>query len=356
MPPQSGGNAEQVMNPISKVQIGKSRLQVTRLGLGGAALGGLFRDVSKANGTRTVRRALELGINFFDTAPLYGAGKSESWMGAGLAGRDRNSYVLASKVGYDLVPQDRGSKDIYFPFENPPSLRPIVDLSYEAVMRSFEGSLKRLDIGRIDILHIHDPDDLFDVAMQDAYVALERLRREGIIGAVSVGTNRAETVVRFAKAGNFDCFLLAGRYTLLDHGALVEALPLCLRKGVSIIIGGPYNSGILASGAVPGAMYNYVPADAEILRKVRQIEDICRKYSVPLKAAALQFPLAHPAVASVVPGARTEDEVEENFQAVSFRIPDEFWSDLRSNKILPQEAPVPTRDREAESRAGSGDS
>jgi D-threo-aldose 1-dehydrogenase len=329
------------MNPLSRVQLGKSRLHVTRLGLGGAALGGLFKDMPEEAATRTVRRALELGTNLFDTAPLYGAGKSESRLGRGLAGCDRDSYILASKVGYSLVPEEHGAKEIYFPFENPPPLRPVVNLSYDAVMRSFEGSLKRLDIGRIDILHIHDPDDHFEQAMTGAYVAVDKLRREGVIGAVSVGTNRAETVVQFVQAGDFDCCLLAGRYTLIDHAALQEALPLCLEKEVGIIIGGPYNSGILATGAVAGATFNYVPADSGILERVRRIEEICRDYSVPLKAAALQFPLGHPAVASIIPGARSEGEVEENFRLLSDAIPDEFWTTLRKHNLLPEEAPLP---------------
>lgn len=340
------------MNPLSRIQLGKTRLWVTRLGLGGAALGGLFKDMSEESATRTVRRALELGTNLFDTAPLYGAGKSESRLGRGLAGSDRDLYVLASKVGYSLVSQESGSREIYFPFENPPPLRPIVDFSYDAVMRSFEGSLKRLGIGRIDILHIHDPDDQFEPAMTGAYVAIDKLRREGVIGAVSVGTNRAETVVRFVQAGDFDCCLLAGRYTLIDHAALHEALPLCRERQVSIIIGGTYNSGILATGAIAGAMFNYVPADSTILERVRRIEEICRNYSVPLKAAALQFPLGHPAVASIIPGARSKEEVEENFQLLSYTIPDEFWAALRKHNLLPEEAPLPVQERMKESKTG----
>jgi D-threo-aldose 1-dehydrogenase len=331
------------MNPLSKVYLGKTRLQVTRLGIGGAALGGLFEDPSEQIATRTVQRAIELGINLFDTAPLYGAGKSELRIGRGLASCERDSYVLATKVGYTLVPEEQADKNIYFPFENPPPLRPIVDLTYDAAMRSVEESLNRLGIGYIDILHIHDPDDHFDVAMKGAYVAADKLRREGVVGAVGLGVTNAETLVRFVKAGEFDCCLLAGRYTLLDHAALHEALPLSEKKQVSIIIGGPYNSGILATGAVPGAKYNYVAANPAILEKVRQIEEICLKYDVPLKAAALQFPLAHAAVASIIPGARSEAEVDENFALLNYIIPSEFWADLSRHGLLPEEAPVPTQ-------------
>ncbi len=330
------------MNPLSKARLGKTRLEVPKLGIGGAALGGLFRDLSEDTATNTVKRALSLGIRFFDMAPLYGAGKAELRYGRGLQGWSRHSYVLASKVGYALLPKVPGAKqDLFFPYDNPPDLTPTFDFSYDGVMRSLEGSLKRIGVDRIDILHIHDPTDHFDAAMQGAYVALDKLRQDRVIGAVGVGTTVNETLIRFVQAGDFDCILLAGRYSLLDHSALQEALPLCQARGVSVIIGGPYNSGILATGAVAGATYNYVPATPEVLEKVRQIENTCRKYSVPLKAAALQFPLGHPAVVSIIPGARSEAEVEENFRFVAHPIPAEFWSDLRRQRLLPEEAPVP---------------
>ena len=331
------------MNPLAKARLGNTALDVPRLGLGGTALGGLFHDPSDDTATSTIHRALSLGINFFDTAPLYGAGKSESRFRRGLEGIDRDSYVLASKVGYALLPQvAAGGHELFFPYENPGALHPTFDFSYDGVMRSLEGSLQRLGLDRVDILHLHDPTDHFDAVMKGAYVALDKLRRERVIGAVGVGTTENQTVIRFVQAGDFDCLLLAGRYTLLDHTALKEALPLCQAKGVSIIIGGPYNSGILATGAVAGAMYNYVPATPDILEKVRQIEVVCKNYSVPLQAAALQFPLAHPAVAAIIPGARSVEEVEENFRFVSHAIPAEFWADLRKQNLLPPEAPVPS--------------
>lgn len=330
------------MNPLAKVRLGKTRLEVTRLGIGGAALGGLFHDLAEDTATNTVKRALQLGISFFDTAPLYGAGKSESRYRRGLEGWNRDSYVLASKVGYALLPQKPGAKqEMFFPYDNPPALQPTFDFSYDGVMRSLEGSLRRLGLDRIDVLHIHDPTDHFDAAMKGAYVALDKLRKEGVIGAVGVGTTEVETLIRFVHAGDFDCILLAGRYSLLDHSALKDALPLCEAKGVSIIIGGPYNSGILATGAVAGATYNYVPAGPEVLEKVRQIENTCREYSVPLKAAALQFPFGHPAVVSIIPGARSEAEVEENFRFVGHPIPAEFWQDLKKQNLLPQGILVP---------------
>lgn len=330
------------MNPRSRLRVGKSRLHITRLGLGGAALGGLYCDSSEDTANKTAQRALELGIPFFDTAPLYGAGKSESRLGRALAGCDRDLYILASKVGYALLPQEAvGHPSMFFPFDNPPPLRPVFDFSYDGVMRSFEESLVRLGTDRIDIVHIHDPDEHFQEAMKGAYIALNKLKQQQVIGALGVGTTRVQTLIRMVQAGQFDCVLLAGRYTLIDQTSLNQALPLCVQKGVSVVIGGPYSSGILATGAVAGATYDYLPAAGDILQKVRQIEDSCRKYSVPLKAAALQFPLAHPAVVSIIPGARTAGEVEENFRMTEHSIPAEFWADLRSRRLLPEEAPVP---------------
>ncbi len=328
------------MDPLAKAQIGKTSLRVTRLGLGGAPLGGLFEDVKSDSAVATIRRALELGINFFDTAPLYGHGKSEMWMGKGLAGTAPGSRVLATKVGRVLEPVEPGTlaKD---EFDNPAPFKPVFDFSHEGVMRSFAESLKRLNLDRVDILHIHDPDDHYEEAINGAYPALDQLRREGRIKAVGAGMNQAEMPARFARAGNFDCFLLAGRYTLIDHTGLRELLPLCVEKHISIIIGGPYNSGVLATGARPGAKFNYADAPPEILERVRRVEEVCARHQVPMKAAALQFPLAHPAVAAVIPGARSVAELEENFRLISHPIPGDFWADLRKSGIIPPGAPTP---------------
>ncbi len=328
------------MDPLTKVQIGKTSLRVTRLGLGGAPLGGLFEDVKSDAAVATIRRALELGINFFDTAPLYGHGKSEMRMGEALRGIPADSRVLATKVGRVLEPVEPGAlaKD---EFDNPAPFKPVFDFSYEGVMRSFNESLKRLGLDHVEILHIHDPDDDYQAAIEGAYRALDQLRREGRIKAVGAGMNQAEMLARFARAGDFDCFLLAGRYTLIDHTGLQDLLPLCVKKQISIIIGGPYNSGVLASGARAGAKFNYADAPKEVLEKVRRVEEVCGRHAVPMKAAALQFPLAHPAVASVIPGARSVAELEENFRLISHPIPADFWADLRREGIIPAEAPTP---------------
>lgn len=328
------------MNPHEKASIGKTGLEVPRMGMGSAPLGGLFQDVPETRATATVKRALEVGINFFDTAPLYGHGKSETYLGKALAGIPRSSYVLATKVGRVLIPTDPSQLEKR-EFDHPFPFKPVFDFSYDAVMRSFDESLKRLNLDRIDILHIHDPDDHYEQAIKGAYPALAKLRSQGVIRAVGAGMNQAEMLARFAREGEFDCFLLAGRYTLIDHTGLKELLPLCVQKSISIIIGGPYNSGVLASGAKPGAKFNYADAPEEILQKVRKVEEVCQRHNVPMKAAALQFPLAHPAVAAVIPGARSVEEIEENFRLISHPIPADFWADMRKSGLIPDEAPTP---------------
>ncbi|HEX5484183.1 MAG TPA: aldo/keto reductase [Terriglobia bacterium] len=328
------------MNPHEKAPIGKTGLQVPRMGMGSAPLGGLFQDVPESRATATVKRALDLGINFFDTAPLYGHGKSETYLGKALSDVQRSSYVLATKVGRLLVPTDPSQLEKR-EFDNPLPFKPVFDFSYDAVMRSYEESLKRLNLDRIDILHIHDPDDYYEQAIKGAYPALAKLRSQGAIRAVGAGMNQAEMLARFAREGEFDCFLLAGRYTLIDHTGLKELLPLCVQKNISIIIGGPYNSGVLASGAKPGAKFNYADAPEEILQKVRKVEEVCQRNNVPMKAAALQFPLAHPAVVAVIPGARSVEEIEENFRLISHPIPGDFWADMRKSGLIPDEAPTP---------------
>ncbi|MGH9402714.1 MAG: aldo/keto reductase [Terriglobia bacterium] len=328
------------MNPLEKSPIGKTGLEVTRLGMGTAPLGGLFEDVPEATALGAVKQALGLGLNFFDTAPLYGHGKSESFLGKGLAAAPRSSYILATKVGRLLIPVDPAQRDQH-EFKNPLPYQPVFDFSYEGVMRSVEESLKRLNLDHVDILHIHDPDEHYEEAIKDAYPALAELRRKGVVRAVGAGMNQAEMLARFAREGEFDCFLLAGRYTLIDHTGLKELLPLCVKKNISIIIGGPYNSGVLASGAKPGAKFNYADAPPEIIEKVRKVEEVCNRHQVPMKAAAIQFPLAHPAVASVIPGARTIEELAENFRLMSHPIPGDFWADMRKSGLIPEEAPTP---------------
>lgn len=328
------------MHPLEKAALGRSGLQVTRLGLGCAAIGGLYGDIPDDQATQVVHKALDLGLNLFDTAPLYGSGKSEERLGRALRDVPRDAYVLASKVGRLLVASDDDQRDGSI-FDNPPPFKPVFDFSYDGVMRSLEESLKRLGVDRIDILHIHDPDAHWKEAIEGAYPALERLRSEGVISAVSAGMNQWEMLARFAREGDFDCFLLAGRYSLLDQSALDELLPLCTEKNIGIMAGGTYNSGILAKGAKPGATYNYGEAPADIMQKAQAIEAVAERHGVDVKAAASQFVFAHPAITCIIPGTRQPARVEENFNLLIDEIPSAFWDDLRAESLVHESAPLP---------------
>lgn len=332
-------------------EIGRTGLKVNRLGLGGAPLAGLYRGVADEAAAQVVDTYLGLGLGFFDTAPLYGSGVSETRLGAVLSTRardryldrnvpERESFVLATKVGRLLVPDPDRDQDVWS--DDLPPVGLVFDYSYDGTLRSLEESLSRLGLDRVEILHIHDPDNHYEEAMEGSYRALVRLREEGVIRAVGVGMNQAKMLARFAAEGDFDCFLCAGRYTLVDHTALKRLLPLCDERNISIIIGGPYNSGILAQGAVDGAKFDYRKAPPHIVERVRRIEAVCGCHDTPLKAAALQFPLAHPAVAAVIPGARSPEEVDENVRMFEFEIPADFWSELREKGLIPEDAPTPT--------------
>lgn len=329
------------MNPLEKVSLGRSGLAVTRLGLGTAALPGLYSAVDRADAVASVRGALAKGLNFIDTAPMYGHGLSEELVGEGLAGVPRDSYVLSTKVGRLLEPisaDELARLKSEGQWKNLSPHRWYFDFSYDAVMRSFEASLKRMKVDRIDVLLIHDPDEHWPQAIGEAYPAVAKLREQGLVKAIGAGMNQWEMLKRFAEEGDFDCFLLAGRYTLIDHTSLAHFLPLCERKNISIIIGGPYNSGILAGGST----FNYVPAPAELLEKVAAIRAVCDRHGIDIKAAALQFPFGHPAVASVIPGARSEAELAENLRLSSLPIPTSLWEDLRRAGLLPSEVPLPS--------------
>ena len=334
----------------AEAEIGRTGLKVNRLGLGGAPLAGLYRGVTDEAAARVVDTYLGHGLGFFDTAPLYGSGVSETRLGAALSSREsnrergrnapaRDAFALATKVGRLLVPDPERDQDVWS--DDLPPVGPVFDYSYDGALRSLEESLARLGLDRVDILHIHDPDNHYEEAMKGSYRALVRLRDEGVIRAIGVGMNQAKMLARFAAEGDFDCFLCAGRYTLVDHTALKRLLPLCEERNISIIIGGPYNSGILAQGAVDGAKFDYRTAPPHIVEKVRRIEAVCGRYETPLKAAALQFPLAHPAVAAVIPGARSPEEVDENVRMFEFEIPGDFWSELRVEGLIPEDAPTP---------------
>jgi D-threo-aldose 1-dehydrogenase len=337
--------------PFERTAIGRTGLTPTRLGLGTAEIGGLFRAVTDEAAAEVVAHAWEVGVRYFDTAPLYGYGNAERRLGAGLRDRPRDDFVISTKVGRllvsidDVAPDadiDRQSSDGVddATYAGTPPVRVLFDYSFDGVMRSVEDSLRRLGLDRVDILFIHDPDDHWEAAIRGAYPALDRLRAEGVVRAIGAGMNQAEMLARFAREGDFDVFLVAGRYTLLDQAALPELLPLCVEKDVAVVIGGVMNSGILADPR-PGAMFNYAPASPELIERARRIRAVCERHGVPLRAAAIQFPLAHPAVAALVAGVRTVEHLDDYPLLMATRLPEELWSELRAEGLLDPDAPVP---------------
>ena len=314
-------------------------LDVTSIGLGSAPLGGLFSPVSDADAQATIERAWSLGVRFFDTAPLYGFGLAERRLGAFLRQQPRESYVISTKVGRLLrAPDGAPAEDEHY--KGTPRERPVFDFSHDGVMRSVEESLERLGLDRIDVLLVHDPDDHYDDAVTGAFRALQRLRENGTVKAIGAGMNQSEMLVRFAEAVPVDCFLLAGRYTLLDQGALDALFPLCQAKHIGILLGGLYNSGILANPTT-SAKFNYQDANTALVARALELDALCRKHGTELKAAALQFCMAHPAVTVAVMGARNAGEVADNMAMTEKAVPAAFWQELRARKLVDVRAPLP---------------
>ncbi|RXH20875.1 aldo/keto reductase [Bradyrhizobium guangzhouense] len=314
-------------------------LDVTSIGLGSAPIGGLFSAVSDADAEATVAKAWSLGVRFFDTAPLYGFGLAEQRLGAFLRQQKRESYAISTKVGRLLrAPDATTVEDDHF--KDAPALRPKFDFSYDGVMRSVEESLGRLGLDRVDVLLVHDPDDHYDDAVSGAFRALMRLRDDGTVKAIGSGMNQSEMLTRFAEAVPVDCFLLAGRYTLLDQGALDALFPVCRAKNIGILLGGIYNSGILANPHT-GAKFNYEDAGAALVARALELDRLCRKHGTELKAAALQFCMAHPAVTVAVMGARNASEVADNIAMSERAVPQAFWQELRAKNLVDARAPLP---------------
>lgn len=294
-----------------------------RLALGCAPLGNLYEPVAEEVATATVDTAWDAGVRLFDTAPLYGHGLSESRLGAALAGRPRDEYVLATKVGRLLVP---GAEEGTI-FADVPPVRPAFDFSADGVRRSLEASLERLGTDRVDLLHVHDPEDHLDEAEAGAFPALVRLRDEGVIGAVGLGTNFPSVVARFVGRVDLDAVLLAGRCTLLDRSGPDEVFAACAEQGVRVLAAGVFNSGVLAAPG-PDAHFHYEPAPPEVLARVEALAAACAAHDVPLAAAALQFPFRFPEVATVIVGARTPAEVDEDAALLHVPVPDALWDEL----------------------------
>ena len=331
-------------------RLGKGALQFTELGFGTAPVGGLYRPVSGDEAHATMTRAWDAGVRYFDTAPLYGLGQSETRLNRALAGR--SGFIVSSKVGRLLRPSRAGEvRDGIGKWFDVPNRKEIFDYSYDGVMRSVEFSLERTGLDRIDLIYAHDLDIFthgsaeamqarLDEFMASGYKALVALRDQGVIRGFGAGINEWQPAQWLVERGDFDIFLLAGRYTLLEQEALDSFLPLCLARSVGIVIGGPYNSGVLATGARPGAFYNYNPATDWVLAKVAKIEAVCAAHKVRLVDAAFQFPLLHPAVVSIIPGGQGVAEVDANVRAASAVIPAALWADLKAQGLMRQDAPT----------------
>ena len=338
-------------DPTARRRLGRTALSVTQFGFGTAPLAGFRTTIPERDAVETVEAAYDSGVRLFDSSPYYGYGRAELRMGAALRDRPRDDLVVSTKIGRWMTPVPRG-QTIEGMRRGGINHYPTFDYSYDGVHRSLEQSLLRLGMDRVDIVLVHDVDfwttgdklvleDRFADVMNGAYRALSDLRSQGVIGAIGVGLNEAEISARFVRAGDFDCVLLAGRYTLLEQKSLDDFMPLCEKRGVSVILGGPLNSGVLATGARQGAKYDYNDAPAWVLNRVARIEAVCARHDTPIAAAALQFPLAHPAMAAIIPGAVSRAEIQGNFALLRRPIPTALWEELRSLGLIDARAPVP---------------
>jgi D-threo-aldose 1-dehydrogenase len=317
-------------------------IALTPLGFGGAPLGNLYAPLPDADAAGAVDAAWDCGVRFFDTAPHYGLGLSERRLGAALRPRPREEYVLSTKIGRILEPlaEPGGDFDAAGGFAVPVTHRRVWDFSRDGVRRSLAESLERLDLDRVDIVFIHDPDDHRREAFEEAYPALEELRAEGVVRAIGAGMNQSAMLADFARETDVDVLLLAGRYTLLEQGALDDLLPVCEARGVAVVAAGVFNSGLLARDRPPeDATYDYAPAPAELIERARAIAVVCERHGVSLPAAALAFPGRHPAVACVLVGARAGGEVERNAGLLAAPVPDELWQELKAEGLLRADAP-----------------
>jgi D-threo-aldose 1-dehydrogenase len=329
-----------------KRQVGRTKLQVTTLGLGTATMGASRIPISRTEGEAIVTAAWDAGVRYVDTAPFYGVGAAEHRTGDALREKDRDAWVLSTKVGRLLQPKTDSAPSADGRL-SPMPFSVVYDYSYDGIMRSVEDSYQRLGLGRIDILYVHDigayqhGEELnaqhLKVLRESGYKALEELKRTGVVSAIGIGVNEVQVLLDAMKFGDWDAFLLAGRYTLLEQAPLDELLPQCLARGTSIVVGGPLNSGILAGRDT----WNYAKAPPDIAARVARIARVCEAHDVPLPAAALQFPLAHPTVCAVIPGPRSANEFNENLPLFTMPIPAGLWSDLKTQGLLRQDAPVP---------------
>jgi D-threo-aldose 1-dehydrogenase len=322
--------------------LGRSGVAVTALGFGGAPIGNLFQAVEDGTAAGAVDAAWRAGVRFFDTAPHYGLGLSERRIGRSLADRPRDSFVLSTKVGRVLEPWAGGGRDTEG-FDVPATHRRVWDFSSAGVRRSLADSLERLGLERVDVALLHDPDDHWREAVEQAYPALDELRAAGTVGAIGAGMNQWRMLAELVRHTDLDVVLLAGRYSLLDQSGLDELLPLCAARGVAVIAAGVFNSGLLATAAPrQDATFDYLPGPPAVVERARRIAAVCGRHGVSLPQAALAFPAGHPAVASVLVGMRSPEEVARNLRLAAAPVPAELWAELVDEGLLRPDAPVPS--------------
>jgi D-threo-aldose 1-dehydrogenase len=335
-----------MMDPSERSRVRSTDVLVTRLGFGAASIGGLYGLVDHPVAMDTLSAAFELGVGYMDVAPQYGLGMSERRLGEGLRGVPRERFVLSTKVGRLIrrsgeVPPGATADAPPAQFAGvDPDLRIVWDMSRDGVRRSLDESRDRLGMERIDIAYVHDPDDHMAAALDEAIPALVELRDQGVLGAIGVGANTVDVLQRFVEQADIDVILLANRYTLLDQSALTTLLPACLERGIAVVIGGVMNSGLLADPR-PGATFDYETAPPGIVERAQRLDAVCARHDVPLKAAAVRFVLAHPAVVSVLAGVRRRAHLEEYATLIATPIPVALWDELRAEGLLPAEAPTP---------------
>ena len=328
----------------STVRVGATKLFVPRIGLGTASLGNFLVPMADDEAVGVIRHALDAGIRYIDTAPLYGHGLAEQRVARAIAGWPREDLVLSTKVGRLLregAPRDESQYHGGEPFyRDVPSAGPVWDFSENGIRTSVAESARRVGVEHFDMLHMHDPDEHYLEASTTGFQGLDALRREGSVTAIGAGMNHTEIQTQLVRHCDLDAVLVAGRYTLLDQTAMDELLPACVDRHVSVVIGGVFNSGILVDPS-PGARFDYIPASDEMVERAQLIQKVCRLHGVPLAAAALQFPLAHPRVCSVLLGPRSIAELDTNLQLLEVDIPPQLWQDLLDDGLIRPDAPVP---------------
>lgn len=320
---------------MRRIKLGRSAVGITELSFGAAAIGNLFTEVDPAQAAAAVDAAWDEGVRSFDTAPHYGLGLSERRLGEALRDRPRDAYTVSTKVGRLLEPLPWGTAPAHGLSEGfavAHTHRRRWDFSADGIRRSVEDSLGRLGLDRVDLVYLHDPDDHEEAAFREGYPALERLRAEGMVGAIGAGMNQTAMLTRFLRDTDVDTVLCAGRFTLLDRRALADLLPEAEARGRAVVVGGVFNSGLLADPR-PGATYDYAPAPAHLLERALRIEEVTRRHGVPLRAAALRYPLGHPAVAGVLVGARSPEEMRDAAALLRTPVPDALWEELRAEGL-----------------------